>query len=296
MNSQAGRTVVVTGGTGGIGFQSALGIAKTGARLLITGRNRERGEAAVRRIIDETDNDDVELVVGDVSSIEGIDALASALIERVDHIDVLVNNAGYMGSEPKYSDDGIEMHFAVNVLAPWRLTLALLPALKAADSARVLNITGGDKPAAVDPDNLQAEKGFRGLMTYQHSKSVLEAMSMALAKRLEDEGVTVNVLFPGRASTAMTGSMSTKALPGAMKLMYPLFRLLFKEDGGKSAKKAARSTIWGATSSELDGVTGRYFDTNSKEQRLHPTAYDSHVQDRILAVIEASEAPESPRP
>ena len=296
MNSQEGRTVVITGGTGGIGFQSALGIAKTGARLLITGRNRERGEAALQRIVEETGNDAVELVVGDVSSIEGIDALARALDERAEHIDVLVNNAGYMGSAPEFSDDGVEMHFAVNVLAPWRLTHALLPALRAAGNARVLNITGGDKPAAIDPDNLQAEKGFRGLMTYTHSKSTMEAMSMALAEKLEDEGVTVNVVFPGRASTAMTGSMSASALPGLMKLMYPLFRLLFKEDGGKSAKKAARSTIWGATSSELDGVTGRYFDTNAKEQKLHPTAYDSRVQDSILAVVEAAEAPESPRP
>ncbi len=296
MNEQEGRTVVITGGTGGIGFQSALGIARTGARVLITGRNRERGESALQRIVDETGNDRVEFVVGDVSSIEGIDALARALVERADHIDVLVNNAGYMGSTPASSDDGLEMHFAVNVLAPWRLTLALLPALEAAEHARVLNITGGDKPAAIDPANVQAEKGFRGLMTYQHSKSAMEAMSMALAKKLEPEGVTVNVLFPGRASTAMTGSMSAKALPGAMKLMYPLLRLLFKEDGGKSAKKAARSTIWGATSPEFDGVTGRYFNTNSKEQKLHPTAYDSQVQDSILAVIKATEGPPSPRP
>ncbi len=293
MNSKKDRTVVITGGTGGIGFQSAIGIARTGAHVAITGRNRKRGEAALQRIIDETGNDGVELVVGDVSSIEGIDALAHALVERLEHIDVLVNNAGYMGSAPEYSDDGVEMHFAVNVLAPWRLTWALLPALKAAEHARVLNITGGDKPAAIDPDNLQAEKGFRGLMTYTHSKSAMEAMSMALAEKLDHEGVTVNVLFPGRASTSMTGSLSLSALPGVMKLMYPLFRLLFKEDGGKSAKKAARSTIWGATSAELDGVTGRYFDTESKEQKLHPTAYDPEVQARILTVFDGA-APSRP--
>lgn len=289
MTSNERSVVVITGGTGGIGLQSALGVAETGAKLLITGRNRERGVEAVAHIIDETGNDRVELLVGDVSSIEGIDALAHALAERVDHIDVLVNNAGYMGSAPASSDDGLEMHFAVNVLAPWRLTLALLPVLRAAGDARVLNVTGGDKPAAIDPDNLRAEKGFRGLMTYTHSKSTTEAMSVALAEKLEPEGVTVNIVFPGRASTAMTASMSPSALPGWMKLMYPLFRLLFREDGGKSAKKAARSTIWGVTSAELDGVTGRYFDTNSKEQKLHPTAYDSRVQDRILAVIEAAE-------
>ena len=291
MTSNERSVVVITGGTGGIGLQSALGVAKTGAQLLITGRNGKRGDEAVERIIDETGNDRVELVVGDVSSIEGIDALAHALAERVDHIDVLVNNAGYMGSAPASSDDGLEMHFAVNVLAPWRLTLALLPVLRAADDARVLNVTGGDKPAAIDPDNLQAEKGFRGLMTYTHSKSTMEAMSVALAEKLEPESITVNIVFPGRASTAMTASMSPSALPGWMKLMYPLFRLLFREDGGKSAKKAARSTIWGATSAELDGVTARYFDTNSKEQKLDPTAYDSRVQDRILAVIDAAEGP-----
>ena len=295
------RTVVITGGTGGIGFQSALGIAKTGAHVLVTGRNRERGEEAVKRLVDESGNDRVELVVGDVSSIEGVDALAKALLDRTDRIDVLVNNAGYMGSEPGTSEDGVELHFAVNVLAPWRLTRALLPALKAAPpksgrGPRVLNVTGGDKPAAIDVDNLQAEKGFKGLMTYTHSKSVLEAMSMALARDLEPEGVTVNVVFPGRASTAMTGSLSASALPGALKLMLPFFRLLFREDGGKSAAKAARSTIWGATSPDLDGVTGRYFDTNSKEQKLHPTAYDPQVQARILTVIEATPCPPGPSP
>jgi NAD(P)-dependent dehydrogenase (short-subunit alcohol dehydrogenase family) len=295
MHEHATRTVVITGGTGGIGLHSALGIAKSGARVLITGRNRERGEAAVKRIMDETGSDAVGLVVGDVSSIAGVDALAHALLERVETIDVLVNNAGYMGSEPASNDDGLEMHFAVNVFAPWRLTRALLPALRSAEHARVLNITGGDKPAAIDPDNLQAEKGFRGLMTYAHSKSATEAMSMVLAKQLEPEGVTVNVLFPGRASTAMTGSMSLGALPGAMKLMYPLLRLMFKKDGGESAAKAARSTIWGATSSDLEGVTGRYFDTDSKEQEMHPTAYDPEVHARILAVFESVEpAPSLP--
>ena len=108
------------------------------------------------------------------------------------------------------------------------------------------------------------------------------------ADKLEPEGVTVNVVFPGRASTAMTGSLSMSALPGLMKLMYPLFRLMFADDGGKSAAKAARSTIWGATSADLDGVTGRYFDTDMNEQKLHPTGYDPKVQASILGVIEAA--------
>lgn len=185
--SMAGRTVVITGGTGGIGFYSSLGLAKLGARVIITGRNAERGEAALKRLKAESGSETIDLVIGDVSSAAAVDALGAAVLAATDRIDVLVNNAGYLGDERKDSVDGIELHFAVNVLAPWRLTLALLPALKTAavanDSVRVLNITGGDAPAKVDPKNLQAEKGFKGLMTYTHSKSCLEAMSLALASQ-----------------------------------------------------------------------------------------------------------------
>jgi NAD(P)-dependent dehydrogenase (short-subunit alcohol dehydrogenase family) len=290
MTREPRHTVVITGGTGGIGYQSALGIARTGARVVITGRNPERGEAARQRLVDASGNDAVDLVIGDVSSVAGIDALALALRDRLERIDVLVNNAGYLGDQPRQSEDGLEMHFAVNVLAPRRLTLALLPLLQAAGSPRVLNVTGGDKPARVDVDNLQAEKGFKGLMTYTHSKSVMEAMSVALARELEPAGVSVNVVFPGRASTAMTSSLSHRSLPGLMKLMLPLMKLMFADDGGKSAAKAARSTIWGATSPDLEGVAGRYFDTDSVEQRLHPTAYEAGVQARILAVVDGAGA------
>ncbi|MGB0347009.1 MAG: SDR family NAD(P)-dependent oxidoreductase [Balneolaceae bacterium] len=281
------KTIVITGGTGGIGIQSAIGIAKTGARILITGRNKERGDSAVQRVIDETGNKNIELVVGDVSYIEGIDKLAISILKQTNSIDVLVNNAGYAGNKPATSKDGLEMHFAINVLAPWRLTMNLLPTLKAAENALVLNITGGDKPAAVDPDNLQAEKGFRGMMTYTHSKSILESMTMIMAEKLKPEGINVNVLFPGRASTTMTRSMSPDSMPGFLKLMYPIFKIMFKEDGGKSAAKAAQSTIWGATSSDLENITGKYYDTNCKEQRLHPSGYDPDVQARILAFLES---------
>lgn len=286
MSAQSQKTVVVTGATGGIGLRSAIGIAKDVDRVIITGRNRERGEAAVQQIIAASGNANIDLVLGDVSSNKAVNELAKALLAKTDKVDVLVNNAGYLGSEYVQNVDGLEMHFAVNVVAPFKLTQALLPALEAAGNARVLNITGGDKPAEIDPDNLQAEKGFRGLMTYAHSKSTLEALTMAMAKDFESKGISVNVLFPGRASTTMSRSLKPSSLPGALKIMYPLFKFLFKDDGGKSAEKAARSSIWGATSRELNGVTGRFYDTNVKEQKLHPSAYDRSVQQRILAEID----------
>jgi len=283
-----------SGGTGGIGLHTAIGIARTisNSRVIVTGRDRERGEAAVQRIGQEAPGSQVLLVVGDVSSLSGIDALARDILSKTDRIEVLVNNAGYLGNEKKASVDGLEMHFAVNVLSLWRLTHALLPALQASGSARVVNLSAGDNPPGtpvpLDVNNLQAEKGFKGLLTMAHSKSVMESMSMAMARDLEPKKVTVNVVFPGRASTAMTRSLSMKGLPGPMKIMLPCMRMLFADDGGKGAAKAARSSIWASTSPELDGVTGRYYDSSTKERKMPKKALDPQVQARIIAVIEGT--------
>ena len=297
--SEQNRTVVVTGGTGGIGFHSALGLARTGARVLVTGRDASRGEEARRRIAEESGNARVELVVGDVSSIAGVDALASELLGRVDRLDVLVNNVGYFGNERRTSEDGLEMHFAVNVLSPWRLTYALLPALRAAGNARVLNLTAGDNspgaPVPIDADNLQAEKGFKGLMTMAHSKSVMEAMSIVLARELGPDGITVNIVFPGRASTTLTRSVSLSGLPGPMKLFWPCLKLLFRADGGKGAARASASTIWCATHADVKAVTGRFLfcerqtdgdtdgQTDTGGRSLHHRTTEPSVRPRLLA-------------
>tara|TARA_B100000683_G_scaffold270778_1_gene310393 strand:- start:2850 stop:3656 length:807 start_codon:yes stop_codon:yes gene_type:complete len=267
-----------------------LGIAKTGVRVVVVGRDRQRGEAARKRLVEESGNPLIDLVLGDVSSIAGVDALAEKLLQ-LERIDVLVNNAGYLGSERRESQDGLELHLAANVLAPWRLTHALLPALRTSDSPHVLNVTGGSpKPKAVDVENLQAEKGFKGIMTYMHSKSCLEALSVALSRKLDEEGIRVNVVFPGNASTVMSRSLSLKGMPGLLKLMRPLFLLMFAEDGGKSAAKASRSTVWAVTSDALRKRSGAYFDTNCKEKKMHPSAYDSKVHQGIISVIESVSA------
>ena len=127
MTRQKTFTALVTGGTGGIGLHSGIGIAKAGAKVLVTCRDAERGQTARAAIAEASDNPDIIFVQGDISSIRGIDQLVADVSAHTNTLDVLVNNAGYFGDTARQSNDQIEMHFAVNVLAPWRSSRAAAP-------------------------------------------------------------------------------------------------------------------------------------------------------------------------
>lgn len=280
------RVIVITGGTGGIGIHTAIGVAKTGARVIVTGRNAERGAEAVARIQEASGNDQVELVTGDVSTRAGVHALGDALLAATDRIDVLINNAGLMAQERKVNDDGFELDFAVNVVAPYELIERVKPALKAASPSRVLNLTGGKASGPFDPSDLQSEKGFVPLPNYTMTKRAMEALSLAQAKELEADGIHLTIVYPGRASTAMTQAMTPSSLPWFMRPAWPVFRILIpKDDGGKSAAQAARSSIFAATDEALEGKAGLYVDTNQQVAQLHPTVHDAANQQKVLAAV-----------
>lgn len=126
------KTVVITGGTGGIGKYTAIALARAGARVVVTGRDSVRGEAGVKAIREASASDDVHLALGDLARLDGIAALASAITLRHPKIDVLVNNAGLLAQTRSVTSDGIESDLAVNVVAPYVLTHALSDALEAA--------------------------------------------------------------------------------------------------------------------------------------------------------------------
>ncbi|MEM6927006.1 MAG: SDR family NAD(P)-dependent oxidoreductase [Myxococcota bacterium] len=274
------KTIVVTGGTGGIGLHTAIGVARSGARVVVTGRDATRGEEAVLRIRQESGSQHVELALGDLSDASGVEALAATLNERLDRIDVLVNNAGFLAQERTENADGVEIDFAVNVLAPWRLTHGVLPLLRAAAPSRVLLITGGNPSGKFDGSDLQARDGFVALTTYDRSKRAAEAMALVLAERVADKGVHVNVVYPGGAATAMTRAMTMKSLPWYMKPAWPLFQFFMSR---ATPEKASRSSVYAATTPDLEGVHGAYIDTNSKRAELHRTVHDPANQARVLA-------------
>jgi NAD(P)-dependent dehydrogenase (short-subunit alcohol dehydrogenase family) len=221
----AGKTVVVTGASSGIGEAAATGLARGGARVLLAVRNRERGELALQRILAAVPNAELELVICDISSLASVRHAAARLLASQPKIDVLVNNAGILPASRIHTEEGFELTFATNVLGPFLLTAALLPALTAAavsPPARVINVSsGGMYTARLDLQDPQLEKReFNGARFYAHSKRLEVALTDEWAKRLAPRQIVVHSTHPGWVATpGISGS-----LPAFDKLMRPLLR------------------------------------------------------------------------
>ncbi len=278
------KVVLITGATSGIGKQTALALAKMGARVVITGRSQSSGESAVAEIKAASGNAKVDLLTGDLSAQKNVHTLAEQFKARHDRLDVLINNAGLAASERKLTEDGIESNFAVNVVTPFLLTHLLMNSLKKSPSPRVVTLMGGDVPAKLEMDNLQSEKSFDGLNTYSQTKLAMMVLMYEFAQREKD--MTINVCYPGQASTNMTRSVTPEMLPRAMRWMFPVFKLMVRDDGGKSAAKAARSSVYLASSKDVEGVSGKYFDTNCKAAEWSSAVLNANLRAQLWSTVE----------
>ena len=278
------KIILVTGATSGIGFQTALALAKMGAQVIITGRSQKTAEEAVANIKSASGNTRVDFLLANLSARKNVRALAEQFKAQYERLDVLINNAGLAASQKELTEDGLESNFAMNVVSPFLLTNLLMDSLKSSPSPRVIMLMGGDVPAKLDMDNLQSEKSFDGLNTYSQTKLAMMVLMYEFAQR--EKGMTINVCYPGQASTNMTRSVTSEMLPRAMRWMFPIFKLLVREDGGKSAAKAARSSVYLASSPEVEGVTGKYFDTNCKEAAWSPAVMDDDMRKTLWEQVE----------
>lgn len=256
------KTVLITGATGGIGKQTAIGLACLGAQVIISGRNRESAESARQEIVSAAGHDRVHYLLSDLSTVAGVRQLAADFQRQFGRLDVLINNAGSACPEYRLTADGLETNFAVNVLSPYLLSVLLLENLKASADGRIITLAGGDLPATLDLGNLQSEKGFFGLNTYSQTKIAMMCLMYEFAGRINAAGVSCNICYPGQAGTAMTQQVTADMLPWMMRPIFPLFRFFVRPDGGKSAKKASRSSVFLASSPEMAGKTGIYVDKN----------------------------------
>ncbi len=251
MADMKGKTCVITGATSGIGLMSALGLAACGARLVLIGRDRARGEAALARLAREAPKTEVEIHYGDLARLEEVRRLAVLLNERLPRIDVLLNNAGAIFWRRSVTAEGFERTFALNHMAYFVLTELLRGRLVACAPARVVNVASeAHRGAAVDFDDPQSARHYSGWRAYQRSKLCNILHTRELARRFAGTGVTANCLHPGFVASRFGDDNGG------------LFRLgvsLAKHFKGISPERGAETPIYLASSPDIAGVTGTYF-------------------------------------
>ena len=270
-----GKTVLVTGGTGGIGKATAVGLAALGARLGITGRDEARARAAAADIAEASGNREIDVFAADLSSQAEVRRLAQDVLARYRRLDVLVNNVGGFWGTRHVTADGLEHTFAVNHLAPFLLTNLLLDRLKASAPARIVTVSSGAQSMGkLNFDDLQGERDYSGQKAYNQSKLANVMFTYELARRLAGTGVTANVLHPGVVRTAF----ATEDASLMWKVVLPVIRPFLK-----SPAQGAATSIYLASSPEVEGVSGKYF-VNSKPQTSHRSSYDAAAAARLWEI------------
>jgi NAD(P)-dependent dehydrogenase (short-subunit alcohol dehydrogenase family) len=198
MMKLAGKTVVITGATSGIGYETALRLARMGARLAIVGRDRNRGEAAGRALTREVATADIGVFTADLSSMAETRRLAGELLAALPRIDVLVNNAGAMFASRALTTEGLERTFALNHMGCFLLTDLLRERLVASAPSRVVVVASeAHRRASFDLDDLQSERNYGGWHAYCRSKLANILFTRELARRLTGTGVGAHCLHPG---------------------------------------------------------------------------------------------------
>ena len=269
-----GRTVLVTGGSGGIGRATALGLAAMGAHLAITGRDRGRTEDAAREIRAAAGGQ-VDVFVADLSCQAQVRRLAGEVLQSLSRIDVLVNNAGGYWNARHVTADGLERTFAINHLAPFLLTNLLLDRLKDSAAARVVTVSSNVQATGrIDFDDLQGERSYSGARAYNQSKLANVLFTYELARKLRTTLVTANALHPGVVRT----SFGAEDPGGVQRLFIPFVRPFMKAPG-----RGAATSIHLASAPELEQVTGRYF-ARSKPRRSSRRSYDLAAAARLWQV------------
>ena len=280
MADMQGKTVVVTGGNSGIGLETAAALAGMGARVIVTARNADKGRAAVAGIVQRFGGQaQVQLVVFDLADLASVRRGADEILEQAPRLDVLVNNAGVVLSERHETVDGFEATFATNHLGPFLLTNLLLDRLRQSAPSRIVNVASTAHNTArkgIPFDDLQStKKRYRGMRVYGESKLANILFTVELARRLAGTGVTANALHPGTVRTGYGGDGDARGfLAFGIKIAQPFFL---------SPAKGARTSVYLASSPEVEGVSGQYFD-KCKPAKSRRWAQDTEAAQRLWQV------------
>lgn len=272
--TMTGRTVIVTGANGGIGYETARGLARLGARVVMVCRDPRRGAEALERIRQET-GATLDLEIAELSELEQVRSLAGRLLERYPEIHVLVLNAGAIVPERRLTSEGLETSLATNHLSPFLLANLLKERLVASGPARIVSVVSdAHRAGKVRLDDLQATRGYSAFGAYANTKLLQTITTLELARRLEGRGVVVHAVHPGVVRTAIATPMGP--LANWVNFLFQAFML--------TPEAGARTSLRAATDPDTGLRTGLYL-TPRGEGRAHPAVTS---RDQVREVWEAS--------
>ncbi|WP_110517329.1 SDR family oxidoreductase [Herpetosiphon llansteffanensis] len=278
-----GKVCLVTGATGGIGKVTALELARQGATVVIIGRHPLRTEGVTEMIKRETGNPNVSYILADLSKQAEVRRAAAEFLSQHNQLHILVNNAGAFYTSRQESADGIELTMALNHLAYFLLTDLLLDTLKASAPARIINVSSdAHRMGSMDFNDLEGKRKWGGWRMYGRSKLANILFTKELARRLAGTDVTVNCLHPGVVATGFAANNG---------LLGTVFRKLL-DLGSISAEKGAETTLYLATSPEVEHVTGLYFD-KKKPRESSPISNDQAAAEKLWQWSEQKVQPTS---
>jgi retinol dehydrogenase-14 len=269
------KVVLITGGTGGIGKATAIGLATMGARVGITGRDLARAEQAAADIRAASGNAAVDAFAADLTSQAEVRRLALEVLDAYTRLDVLINNVGGFWAHRHPTADGLERTFALNHLAPFLLTNLLLDRLKASAPARVVTISSGAQSMGrIDFGDLRGARAYSGQRAYNQSKLASIMFTNELARRLRGTGVTATSLHPGVVRTNFGAEDQARFFAIISRVVLPLL---------KTPAQGAETSIYLASSPDVASVSGQFF-ANRKPKIANKLAYDTDTTARLWQV------------
>jgi len=245
-----GKTVVITGGTSGIGEVAAEALAQMGARIILVARSKSRAEATLARLRRSGPGAAHSVYFADLTRLAEMKRVAAEIAHREPPIDVLINNAGALFGTRRLTEDGLEHTFALNHMSYFVVTEGLRERLLASGAARIVNTaSAAHQGATLDFDDLQSVKSFRATRAYSCSKLCNILFTRELARRLHGTGVTVNCLHPGFVATRFADESG--GLISHLAWLAKFFAI--------SPAEGAQTIIYLASSPEVANVAGKYF-------------------------------------
>jgi NAD(P)-dependent dehydrogenase (short-subunit alcohol dehydrogenase family) len=270
----AGKTVVITGATRGIGLAAACELARRGAQLTIVARSERRAAEAIEAIIAAGGSGtEVDALLAELSSQSSVRQLAADILTRLPRIDVLINNAGAINARRRLTADGLELTWAVNHLAPFLLTHLLLDRLKGSAPARIVTTSSmAHRGVHIPFDDVNADRGYRGIgfARYGETKLANILFTKELARRLEGSGVTANCFHPGFVASGFNKNNGWPMRVG-MTLARPFAR---------STRKGADTLVWLVCAADMSPESGGYF-ANMRSKTPSPAAQDMDAARRL---------------